>query len=799
VQWLFGLFYEPKIMLEQNKPICGRPNLATCNISVISNITHYKKEQALRNKYSDEKLNSLSEEEINKLPNPLYSFTLAYPNGLKVIREIRAEKFQKGRTIKKTVKPFRGGIPKNKWLPYRHELLTLAKDKAILVGEGEKVADNAIAHGLVCLSLVGSGVKSKSDFTVHHTLFKEAIAHGVKELVYIADNDDPGIVQAIRFYKAWQEFDSEDLDILLLPTRALFKLVGRSPEPKDDFADLVPHLTEDFKELLECLIDLEGDNYTTEILALDHQYEGLFEEEEKKKEKLDKTFEKSDVGSNFKSILSRQFIDEITQPIFTEADRYGKIAEFCANTGIPSSILEKSIKAKLEQNDQIQEIEELSPRIDDLLKIPYEVLDLNRILGDLFYGTIFEESAKNFPTSPMALFTCLLALISGTIGTRRRVVFNKHWIEPCILRVGFVADSGSIKSPVMNMMIQALKKKDRQEYKRYRQELLEFEENEQLPPERQAKISKPIRQKLIIQDATIDGIYRVHQENPKGFLCYADELAGFFERLNKFIKGGDDISRDLELYGGKMVDKIRANKDHDIELERTAVSVLGSLQWSVLEKIFNNPQDSRGISARWILWGGHLPDAYMPDDFIETGLDDILENLVDEILKFTELDLIVSPSAKKVFKKAQHKLFEKRKELSNEQLKLKYSKAKGEILRIAGVLHTWHWVFQTGVADSPTIVNTEIMELAIEATFYYLRQFEYLVIKCTENMMDARLLKILELTKKKGEINASIIRQFIREFKNIPAHEINNLLLLLIEKGQVIQVPNRQGIKIKLK
>ena len=219
----------------------------------------------------------------------------------------------------------------------------------------------------------------------------------------------------------------------------------------------------------------------------------------------------------------------------------------------------------------------------------------------------------------------------------------------------------------------------------------------------------------------------------------------------------------------------------------------------MLEKIFNNPQDSRGISARWILWGGHLPDAYMPDDFIETGLDDILENLVDEILKFTELDLIVSPSAKKVFKKAQHKLFEKRKELSNEQLKLKYSKAKGEILRIAGVLHTWHWVFQTGVADSPTIVNTEIMELAIEATFYYLRQFEYLVIKCTENMMDARLLKILELTKKKGEINASIIRQFIREFKNIPAHEINNLLLLLIEKGQVIQVPNRQGIKIKLK
>ncbi|MGY6530920.1 MAG: VapE domain-containing protein [Cyanobacterium sp.] len=97
-------------------------------------------------------------------------------------------------------------------------------------------------------------------------------------MIYLADNDEAGITQAIRFYKAWQEFDSEDLDILLLPTRALFKLVGRSPEPKDDFADLVPFLTEDFKELLESLIQIEGDNYTTELLALDHQYEGLLEE-----------------------------------------------------------------------------------------------------------------------------------------------------------------------------------------------------------------------------------------------------------------------------------------------------------------------------------------------------------------------------------------------------------------------------------------------------------------------------------------------------------------------------------------
>jgi len=303
----------------------------------------------------------------------------------------------------------------------------------------------------------------------------------------------------------------------------------------------------------------------------------------------------------------------------------------------------------------------------------------------------------------------------------------------------------------------------------------------------------------MVKDSTIDGLLLAHQENPKGFLCFCDELSGYFERQNKFYSG-DDVARELELYDGGQVIKTRANKDSNIFIEKTAISVTGTIQWSALEKIFNNGDDSRGISARWFFWGGELPKEYLPDHFVDSGLSELLGHVIDEITKLDETDLIVPSEVYPIFKNAQRKLIDIKETLPTEQLRAKYSKGEGAILRVAGILHTWHYILNTELAPpSPLIITEEIMKLAIEVVFYYLRQFEYVAIKCQKNFKDARLVKILELVAKKGEVTASNIRMFIRDFKDTPATEIDELLLLLIENDKLVRIPTKRGVKVKIK
>jgi len=164
-----------------------------------------------------------------------------------------------------------------------------------------------------------------------------------------------------------------------------------------------------------------------------------------------------------------------------------------------------------------------------------------------------------------------------------------------------------------------------------------------------------------------------------------------------------------------------------------------------------------------------------------------------------ESDLVVPTAVYPIFKNAQRKLIDIKDTLPTEQLRAKYSKGEGEILRIAGILHTWHYILNTGIVDNPTVINEKIMKLAIEVVFYYLRQFEYVAIKCQNDFMDARLIKILELVAKKGETTASRLRDYDRTLKQISRDELDTLLLLLIENEDLIQVPTRKGIKVRIK
>ena len=281
--------------------------LATCSASVDNIISHYEKEAKLRAKYSEQYLMDMPEDEFKALfhkypekPKNLYYFKLSYPNQLSVTRSIFPNINANGlRSLEKAVKP-KYGTKKNHWLPYHLKLFPQANGKWILVLEGEKPCDYALNDGYISTSIIGSHSNSKSDFTVFNRLFDEAVANGIKGLVYIADHDEAGIKKAIKFYKAYSEYPNKNLfEVVLLPTSELIKkIAGKVADKGDDYVELSRLIPEDKKEharkLLEYIITHEGDNYTTELLSYDQQYDNLFTKK-KQPSKSPVTFDDEDI------------------------------------------------------------------------------------------------------------------------------------------------------------------------------------------------------------------------------------------------------------------------------------------------------------------------------------------------------------------------------------------------------------------------------------------------------------------------------------------------------------------------
>jgi hypothetical protein len=127
----------------------------------------------------------------------------------------------------------------------------------------------------------------------------------------------------------------------------------------------------------------------------------------------------------------------------------------------------------------------------------------------------------------------------------------------------------------------------------------------------------------------------------------------------------------------------------------------------------------------------------------------------------------------------------------------KIKKLESEVVKMAGILHYYFLIVDPDKISHPIQINAEIMGRAIVLGNYYLRHFTYAITKCQGDYLEGKVMKILELVKKKGEISSVQVKQFIRDFRNTPLPEVNNILLSLVELGRVEQIPTNKGVKVK--
>jgi hypothetical protein len=184
------------------------------------------------------------------------------------------------------------------------------------------------------------------------------------------------------------------------------------------------------------------------------------------------------------------------------------------------------------------------------------------------------RSAHGAGVTPDHVIVPLFAIASSLIGTARRIRPARAWSEPLTMWTALVGDSGTGKTPGLNVTKRALSwiERDREgqlaamrrahETKAeaakaaetvWKQAVKEATDGERPTPIKPPEATSPgefVEPRLYISNATIERIAVLLQSRPSGMLVIADELSGLFLNMARYSSGQDNEFW-LESYNGE--------------------------------------------------------------------------------------------------------------------------------------------------------------------------------------------------------------------------------------------------------
>lgn len=205
-----------------------------------------------------------------------------------------------------------------------------------------------------------------------------------------------------------------------------------------------------------------------------------------------------------------------------------------------------------------------------------------------------------------------IAACGAIIGNTRTVRLKNKWREPSVFWTCVVADSGTLKSPALDLAVNPLhnlQKCLRVEHAARLTEYLALHEEWKARKGRDAASAgpepeKPILPRVVCSDTTIERLGELLSENTRGILNARDEQAGWFGSFARYkSKGGaSDLPAWLEFFraGPVTIDR-KTSEKKTLFIDRAAVSVTGTIQPGILAKLVQGDFLDSGLIARLLL------------------------------------------------------------------------------------------------------------------------------------------------------------------------------------------------------
>ncbi len=357
------------------------------------------------------------------------------------------------------------------------------------------------------------------------------------------------------------------------------------------------------------------------------------------------------------------------------------------------------------------------------------------------------ESATAIGCDPAFIALPLLAGLAGCIGTSRTLVLKPGtWPEPAILWAAIIGRSGTKKSPGIKAATSAIYEHEALEELRHakrmrahREEVATYAlrlkawERAVLKDPRLARPDEPVEpvlRQMIVEDVTIEALAVAHHHNPRGLFVCHDELSGWFAFDRYKSSPGGDLATWLSLHNGGSLKQNRKTGDlRRISLPRTAVSLTGGIQPSVLRGVLTQAFRANGLGPRLLMampperpspWTDAVlsPEAKHAITVIVKRLRSLRRLKSPEGLLVPE-PVFLGPKAKRIWTPFHDKFDAERFAKHSDDLEAVWSKLQGQGARLALVLHLVAWAASGDTPGPPSELGAGSMQGGIELAEWF--------------------------------------------------------------------------------
>jgi len=755
-------------------PVCGRTKDKDCRISrdgklvlCHQNFNHTKTQQPdlwhFNGETSDARCGKyVFKEKTQKSIRPKQSRSWEYParDGSRLVRVVRVDDGEGNKRISQE----RWDKDKQRWLPgwgkdedknkvvrasipvYRYAEVrkAIAKGQPIYIVEGEPCADLLWKLGLAATTNIGGGGK----FTLTDSLDLQ----GAELIVIVPDLDKKGIAHAEKV----AEHFPEALWLYSFPTSKIWENL-----PEDhglDIADWIEH------EKLSAI----------ELRATIG---------EKKVFKVPQAAAKVLTHNRFKpsSVDLRQEITALVNAGTTGSELTAALLEL--SRGSNAQQIQRIYNEILEEADREEQRLDRKSDLEELLKISSRRLTLEKYLHPNLAEPIKKVSAW-MGVDPEAVLTHLLPIAAGLINPNSRIVVKKstNFVEPCLLYSAVVAETGSRKTPTLNIAKAPLVKLQAEEDERYNAELKAYkkeldaynhrpkENKDDEPP----VLPHPPRE-FYVDNVTVESLDEIKGFQPnKAFTMIKDELSGLFASHGAYKGGkGSDKESFLSGWGGGGVKKNRRSKDSRVSLARDSLSITGGIQPDKLRALFGDFTDAQGEWARFLWYQMPMRPYKIPRHDAAYNLGHLLESIYRKLDSLPELEFYFSKEGQKFYDDWYDKRYEQTRNETKPGLKAAMAKMPGQAARLIGVLHVLN-----GVSSQPPEVQEEISLTTVRAGCH-LAQFylgQVTLLQGDGDALDGELTPVLKSLLEKvnelGKLTATQAKKAVWGLRKIAPEKI---------------------------
>lgn len=334
---------------------------------------------------------------------------------------------------------------------------------------------------------------------------------------------------------------------------------------------------------------------------------------------------------------------------------------------------------------------------------------------------ILQDRSRCLSVPVEVLFTGLLPTVASLLPPSATVQVMSL-IEKPIWWQGWVAESGSRKSPAMRTFTGPLWQMQAAAYEQYQllHEAWEKEDKDDKTPE-------PFPRHYLTSDATTEALSRLSVENGMrgGLLREVEELAGLFKGFDQYKSkgGGADQEKTLSLYDGVPIKRDRAKREDSNFVKASAISILGTIQPKVLLDLAT---DMRGdLSDDNGLWS-RFEFAFIPEVAHRLAKETLdhsayIKGLLQNLERFRATGYTLAGDAEGLFAYWHDEVLQPQLQEATSGFKAYLSKKTGRLARLCLLLHVLD-AANKGAMPETSINDPTTVERAIALSDWFTGQ-----------------------------------------------------------------------------